>query len=206
MGKYAAAVVVALAAFLAVPAAVAAQTTEVDLVAVEAFVDTYAADGNRAVAIPDDGIGERVARHAEYVRISEAVWALQQQIGAWLAAVEAAEAAERARVAEARAAIGRLLAPRPQARPSSPAPSPAAPVPSGDGRDWDAIAQCESGGNWSINTGNGYYGGLQFSQSTWIAAGGGRYAPRADLASRDQQIAVASTLAPGNWPHCQRYG
>ncbi|WP_405582397.1 transglycosylase family protein [Streptomyces sp. NBC_01190] len=68
---------------------------------------------------------------------------------------------------------------------------------------WDAVAQCESGGNWSINTGNGYYGGLQFSQSSWEAAGGLQYAPRADLATKDQQIAVAEKLlalqGPGAW-------
>ncbi|MFF8594641.1 transglycosylase family protein [Streptomyces sp. NPDC015220] len=61
--------------------------------------------------------------------------------------------------------------------------------------DWDAIAACESGGNWKANTGNGYYGGLQFKQSSWVAAGGRRYAPRADLATRRQQIAVARRLA-----------
>jgi LysM repeat protein len=68
---------------------------------------------------------------------------------------------------------------------------------------WDAVAQCESGGNWSINTGNGYYGGLQFSQSSWEAAGGLKYAARADLATKDQQIAVAEVLlsmqGPGAW-------
>jgi nucleoid-associated protein YgaU len=68
---------------------------------------------------------------------------------------------------------------------------------------WDAVAQCESGGNWSINTGNGYYGGLQFSQSSWAAAGGLQYAARADLATKDQQIAVAEKLlaiqGPGAW-------
>ncbi len=65
---------------------------------------------------------------------------------------------------------------------------------------WDSVAQCESSGNWSINTGNGYYGGLQFSQSTWQAYGGTAYAPRADLASKEQQIAVAeSTLAGQGW-------
>jgi nucleoid-associated protein YgaU len=68
---------------------------------------------------------------------------------------------------------------------------------------WDAVAQCESGGNWSINTGNGYYGGLQFSQSSWEAAGGLQYASRADLATKDQQIAVAEKLlaiqGPGAW-------
>lgn len=57
---------------------------------------------------------------------------------------------------------------------------------------WDKIAQCESGGNWSINTGNGYYGGLQFNTQSWLSNGGGQYAPRADLASRAQQIAVAN--------------
>ena len=73
---------------------------------------------------------------------------------------------------------------------------------SGGDTMWDSIAACESGGNWSINTGNGYYGGLQFSQGTWESAGGLAYAPRADLASRDQQIAVASGLSLSNWPHC----
>ena len=68
---------------------------------------------------------------------------------------------------------------------------------------WDKVAQCESGGNWSINTGNGYYGGLQFSQSSWEAAGGLKYAPRADLATKDQQIAIAENLlamqGPSAW-------
>ena len=76
------------------------------------------------------------------------------------------------------------------------------------GRDWDAVARCESGGNWSINTGNGYYGGLQFSTSTWTGYGGGAYAPRADLATREQQIAVAERVLAGQgkgaWPTCGR--
>ncbi|MBT1002442.1 transglycosylase family protein [Paenarthrobacter sp. DKR-5] len=59
---------------------------------------------------------------------------------------------------------------------------------------WDKIAQCESSGNWHINSGNGYYGGLQFDNQTWLGAGGGSYAPRADLASREQQIAVANRV------------
>ncbi|RKN37356.1 transglycosylase family protein [Streptomyces hoynatensis] len=71
---------------------------------------------------------------------------------------------------------------------------------------WDAVAQCESGGDWSINTGNGFYGGLQFTNSSWAAAGGTQYAPRADLATKDQQIAVAEQLlamqGPGAWPVC----
>ena len=77
------------------------------------------------------------------------------------------------------------------------------------GTVWDRVAACESGGNWSINTGNGFYGGLQFSRSTWAAYGGLAYAPRADLASKQAQIAVAEqTLAdqgPGAWPTCGRH-
>ena len=73
---------------------------------------------------------------------------------------------------------------------------------------WDAVAQCESGGNWSINTGNGYYGGLQFSASTWKAFGGHQYASNAHLATKAQQIAIAQkTLAvqgPGAWPTCSK--
>ncbi|HEX5448064.1 MAG TPA: transglycosylase family protein [Candidatus Saccharimonadales bacterium] len=72
------------------------------------------------------------------------------------------------------------------------------------GTNWDKIAACESGGNWSINTGNGYYGGLQFTQQTWAGAGGLKYAPRADLATPQQQIAIASGLALSNWPVCGR--
>jgi nucleoid-associated protein YgaU len=71
---------------------------------------------------------------------------------------------------------------------------------------WDAVAQCESGGNWSINTGNGFYGGLQFTRSTWLGYGGGAYASTANLASREQQIAIAQRVlagqGPGAWPVC----
>ena len=74
--------------------------------------------------------------------------------------------------------------------------------------DWSGVAQCESSGNWSINTGNGYYGGLQFSQSTWAAFGGAAYAPRADLATPGQQVAVAEAVLAGQgigaWPVCGR--
>ncbi|MBQ1156807.1 LysM peptidoglycan-binding domain-containing protein [Streptomyces sp. A73] len=68
---------------------------------------------------------------------------------------------------------------------------------------WEKVAQCESSGNWHANTGNGYYGGLQFNNSSWAAAGGTKYAPRADQATKDQQIAVAEKLlkmqGPGAW-------
>ncbi|MER5971987.1 transglycosylase family protein [Streptomyces sp. NPDC002055] len=71
---------------------------------------------------------------------------------------------------------------------------------------WDKVAECESGGDWSINTGNGFYGGLQFTNDTWQAFGGGDYAARADQATKDQQIAVAEKVldgqGPGAWPVC----
>ncbi|MEV7532636.1 transglycosylase family protein [Streptomyces hydrogenans] len=72
--------------------------------------------------------------------------------------------------------------------------------------EWDRVAQCESGGNWSINTGNGYYGGLQFSASTWAAYGGTAYASTANQASKSQQIAIAEKVLAGQgkgaWPSC----
>ena len=72
--------------------------------------------------------------------------------------------------------------------------------------EWDQVARCESGGNWAINTGNGYQGGLQFSPGTWSSAGGSTYAPAAHLASRDEQIAVAERVLArqgrGAWPVC----
>ncbi|GAA5036936.1 transglycosylase family protein [Streptomyces siamensis] len=72
--------------------------------------------------------------------------------------------------------------------------------------EWDAVAQCEAGGNWAINTGNGYYGGLQFAASTWAAYGGTAYASTADKASKAQQIAVGEKVlaaqGKGAWPTC----
>jgi resuscitation-promoting factor RpfB len=71
---------------------------------------------------------------------------------------------------------------------------------------WDALASCESTGNWAINTGNGFYGGVQFTQITWERHGGLRYAPRADLATREEQIAIAEVTRArqgwGAWPVC----
>jgi resuscitation-promoting factor RpfA len=72
--------------------------------------------------------------------------------------------------------------------------------------EWDQVAHCESGGNWAINTGNGYHGGLQFTQGTWSAHGGGQYAPSAQMATKEEQIAVAervlATQGRGAWPVC----
>jgi uncharacterized protein YabE (DUF348 family) len=78
--------------------------------------------------------------------------------------------------------------------------------PVSNGSIWDAIAGCEAGGNWAINTGNGYYGGVQFDQGTWERNGGLRFAPRADLATREEQITVAEVTRErqgwGAWPVC----
>ena len=91
----------------------------------------------------------------------------------------------------AAAALAGVVAPQATAAPDS---------------DWDKLAQCESGGNWAINTGNGYYGGLQFTQSTWEANGG---SGSASNASREEQIRVAenvlATQGPGAWPVCGQY-
>jgi resuscitation-promoting factor RpfB len=75
-----------------------------------------------------------------------------------------------------------------------------------NGAVWDALSQCEAGGNWAINTGNGYFGGVQFDQNTWERNGGLRYAARADLATREEQIAIAEVTRArqgwGAWPVC----
>jgi len=86
----------------------------------------------------------------------------------------------------------------------------AAPAQAGAVRQdpWDRVAQCESGGNWNANTGNGYYGGLQFSNGTWHSFGGGAYAGTANQATRSQQIAVAEKVLRVQgwkaWPTCSR--
>ena len=94
--------------------------------------------------------------------------------------------------------------PAPDAPPVDAVPAPA---PKAYSVNWDAIAQCESGGNWGISTGNGYQGGLQFTSSTWHANGG---SGSANGASRDEQIRVAENVLHsqgiGAWPVCGRRG
>ncbi|MFE5188375.1 transglycosylase family protein [Streptomyces sp. NPDC056628] len=94
---------------------------------------------------------------------------------------------------------------------SGPPPKPASLSCAKDQWPWGCVAQCESGGDWHINTGNGHYGGLQFSQSTWAGFGGLKFAPRADLATREEQITIAVKVVAvqgwGAWPQCsRRYG
>ncbi len=108
----------------------------------------------------------------------------------------------------ASAPVGAPAASPPAAAAAGPAATPA-PGPSG-GVNWFAIAACESGGNWSASTGNGFSGGLQFTQQTWLGYGGGQYAPSASLATPAQQIAVAQRVLAGQgigaWPVCGANG
>ena len=125
-------------------------------------------------------------------------------VPAWMAR------AARAAVAGSDPAPATAAASVPQAAAPAAAPvSTAAPASSG-GVNWSAIAACESGGDWSANTGNGFYGGLQFTEQTWLAYGGGQYASSANLATPAEQIAVAERVLAGQgigaWPVCGSRG
>ncbi|MDN3293466.1 transglycosylase family protein [Streptomyces ficellus] len=111
--------------------------------------------------------------------------------------------------AEAHSARGVAYPPPPGPGPVS--ASYAAPACASDQWPWGCVAECESGGRWDLNTGNGFYGGLQFRQSTWEAYGGLKYARRADLATRKEQITVAQEVLRWQgwqaWPTCsKKYG
>ncbi|MGW2670240.1 LysM peptidoglycan-binding domain-containing protein [Streptomyces sp. NPDC001272] len=115
---------------------------------------------------------------------------------------------------------GAVAAPPPPAPGPAGAAHPGSPGVIGDGPGdcgpggewpWDCVADCESSGRWAVNTGNGFYGGLQFRQPTWVEHGGLGYAARADLATREQQIRVAEEVVGTQgweaWPVCaKRYG
>jgi hypothetical protein len=105
---------------------------------------------------------------------------------------------------EERAAIERYVD-AVEAQEAAASAAPAAP-PAPAGSVWDSLVMCEASGNWAANTGNGFYGGLQFVQSTWLAHGGGAYAARADLASREAQIAIGQRVQAAQgwsaWPAC----
>ena len=125
----------------------------------------------------------KAARHAEHARWLRYVWHVR-----WLAEVRKAKAATAFRT-EVRPIVNLTYT---------------------GSVNWDAIANCESGGRWNLNSGNGFYGGLQFDYSTWLSNGGGAYAPRADLATKAEQIAVANVLYSRRglqpWPYCRRFG
>ncbi len=153
--------------------------TNRQLAAVDAYVRAIQGEEIRAYVFAIQG--EEIRRYVEAIQ--------GEEIRQFVEAAEAAEAAARAARRSSSSGSGYSGGGR-------------AADYSGGSTSYDAIAQCESGGNWSTNSGNGYYGGLQFLQSTWEGAGGLEYAPRADLASRDQQIAVASRLPRSSWPNC----
>lgn len=90
---------------------------------------------------------------------------------------------------------------------AAPQPAPATAGGGVSGNTWDRLAQCEASGKWDINTGNGYYGGLQFAPGTWISNGGGQYAALPHQATKEQQIAIAERVVAGQgfnpWPGCK---
>ena len=112
-----------------------------------------------------------------------------------------AQIRKHARIALGITAAG-VAGPAPLLGPASPGQAPRV--------NWAAIARCESGGNWSISTGNGFYGGLQFTKGTWKAYGGTKYASTANKASRSEQIAIAEKVLRGQgigaWPVCGKKG
>jgi Transglycosylase-like domain len=129
--------------------------------------------------------------------LSDAVWMASvtrwNQAVAWSYTVAAQEAQRRR---NSRTITYTTGASNTAARTANPSQSPTS-------SSWDSVAACESGGDWNINTGNGYYGGLQMNMAFWHAHGGDQYAVRPDLASRGEQIAVAEQAGSRTpWPMC----
>jgi len=130
--------------------------------------------------------------------VASAEAAIAESVGQHIAAVEEQQRRETEAAASAAA----------QTHPRSASPN----YDPGDGSRWDRLAQCEAGGNWATNTGNGFGGGLQFmhqrSYSTWLSYGGGEFAPHPWEASREQQIVIAERVLAGSgwkaWPGCSR--
>jgi peptidoglycan hydrolase CwlO-like protein len=175
-----------------------------DRAELEAELDTL--DAQRAGAV--DAQEELVALQGEVQSDIAAQEDEVDDIQAAIAEAEAEEAAEEAAAAAAAAAAAEEAAVAAEDATSEPPPSVGAPDPSppagGYSANWDAIAQCESGGRWHLDS--TYDGGLQFHPDTWLAYGGGRYARYAWQASREQQIDIAEKVldgqGPGAWPNC----
>jgi hypothetical protein len=154
-----------------------------------------------------DAVTEAARSHRAAQAALASAEAVRAAAARQMADLKTAQDAMQAQLLAARTTLVTLEQERPAAPQDAP-PSPSGPEPEAASHDWDAVARCESGGDWSINTGNGFHGGLQFTPSTWLASGGADFAPRADLATRDQQIAVAEKVlaeqGPGAWPTCGR--
>jgi peptidoglycan hydrolase CwlO-like protein len=179
-----------------------------------------------AVAVADSALAQAVTLEQQAAAALASANRSEAEAHRQAAAFEAQQATMQAELQEARGTVVAMQRRRTAAQQApaqhAPAQAPRAqasapptgstggtspgPAPDATAHDWNAVAECESGGNWSINTGNGYYGGLQFSPSTWAAFGGTAYAPRADLAAKAQQIAVAEKVLAeqgrGAWPTC----
>jgi hypothetical protein len=176
-----------------------------------------------AAGVARTALAEAAALQEEAAAALASADELETEARRTAATVEAQQAAMQTQLQEARTTLvalqrQRTAAPQTPAQQTAPKPSSSPSTGSSGGtssggpaqetatHDWTGVALCESGGNWSINTGNGYYGGLQFSPSTWAAFGGLTLAPRADLATPTQQIAVAEKVlaaqGPGAWPTC----
>ncbi|WP_189849590.1 LysM peptidoglycan-binding domain-containing protein [Streptomyces omiyaensis] len=161
-----------------------------------------------AAAPGDDGPGTAGAPGAPAVPASPVLPEVVAGAGAGAAADALAAAAAAVAAAQGAAGAGAGAVPPPPS--AGPAGVPAYACAK-DQWPWGCVAECESSGRWNVNTGNGYYGGLQFWQPTWIEYGGLKYARRADLATRQQQITVAEDVLRvqgwGAWPVCsKRYG
>jgi hypothetical protein len=183
----------------------AAGSRRTDVLAQVAVVQAQTAD---AVVAAQTALAEAAALEQQAAVALAAADQLEAEARRTAATFEAEQATMQAQLDTARTTLvtlqrQRTAAPRVTAPPSLP---PAGPAPQAPGHDWTGVAMCESSGNWSINTGNGYYGGLQFSPTTWAEFGGLAYAPRADLATKSQQIAIAEKVlavqGPGAWPTC----
>lgn len=161
----------------------------------------------RALTAVATRVGSDAARIEEVGTVAPAADAVATEAAlAFIAGLtaQAEQQASDARAQQAAEAAATERAGR-RATPVASSAGRAAPV-AATGGVWDRLAQCESGGDWSIDTGNGFSGGLQFLRSTWLGAGGGEYAPDAHLATREQQIDIASRVQAsqgwGAWPGC----
>jgi hypothetical protein len=184
----------------------AAGSRRSDVLAQVAVVQVLTAD---AVVVAQAALADAAALEQQAVVALAEADRLEAEARRTAATFEAQQAAMQAQLDAARTTLVALERQRTAApRVTAPRPSPptAGPAPQAPAHDWTRVAMCESSGNWSINTGNGYYGGLQFSPTTWAEFGGLAYASRADLATKSQQIAIAEKVlmvqGPGAWPTC----
>jgi hypothetical protein len=171
---------------------------------IERFVNDTA-ELQHELDLLDEQRSQAQGRVAELDDIQATVAADSGQVEEEIAIIEEQAAAERAAelAAEQEAAQAAALTATQTIVQNPPPPSAPVPSPSSEA-DWDAIAMCESGGNWHIDS--TYDGGLQFHPNTWLGYGGGRYARYAWQATKEQQIAIAEKVldaqGPGAWPNC----